>query len=224
MNDGSGSGEVAGIRRVKNILSGFSIAVFPVMLLVGFATHPDILSFEMVTDLDKWITEWHGNLMFHVGHLLVMFTVPFIFVATIRLMWLLRAEGAWYGLIGAVLATFGAFMLAVDKGALTFVLTAFMNMPKAELAAISPALEAIFVRGGWLWITWGYVTLPIGFALINVGLIKERIMPRWLGICTIVGLLLLINPDIEIISTAGAMLMCIGLVPLGVRDMVDGLG
>ncbi|MCP4384163.1 MAG: hypothetical protein GY798_22590 [Hyphomicrobiales bacterium] len=224
MNGEASAYGTAGLWRAKRLISGLSIVIFPVMLLFGFVTHPDIFSLEMVTDLDPWIAEWRGNLMFHVGHLLVMFAVPFIFVATIRLTSLLHADGAWYGLIGAILAVFGAFMLAVDKGALTFVLTAFMNMPEAQFAAIKPALEAIFQRQGWLWITWGFVALPIGFVLITIGLIKEQIVPRWQGICTIVGLVLLINPDIEIISSTGAALMCIGLIPLGLKDMIGSLG
>ena len=119
------------------------------------------------------------------------------------------------------LAVFGAFMLAVDKGALTFVLTAFRNLPNAEFAASKPAIEAIFMRGGWLWITWLFVVLPLGVILQMVGLMIEGTIPRWQGAVTIVGLLLLLNPDIEIISTVGALLMCAGLIPLGVRVVLE---
>jgi hypothetical protein len=37
----------------------------------------------------------------------------------------------------------------------------------------------------------------------------------------IVGLLLLLNPDIEIISSAGALLMCLGFIPVGARIAAD---
>ncbi len=189
------------------------------MLLVGFAAHPNILSLEMITDVDDWAAEWRGNSLFHVGHLLVMLAVPFIIVACMHLMSLLRGKGAWYGFAGAVFGVFGAFMLAVDKGALTFVLTAFKDLPDSEFSAISPAIAAIFNREDWLWMTWAFVALPIGFIILTIGLLKERIIPNWQGVCIIIGLLLLINPDIEIISSAGALLMCAGFVPIGLREI-----
>ena len=197
------------------VVSGLSIIAFPIMLLVGFVTHPNILSVSMVTDLEAWTSEWRTSDWFHIGHLIVMFAVPFIIFAAIGLASLLRGRGAWYGFVGTILGVFGAFLLAVDKGALTFVLTAFKDMPDPEFAAISPALDAIFNREGWLWITWGFVALPIGFIILTTGLLREAVIPRWQGLCIIAGLLLLMNPDIEIISTAGALLMCAGFAPIG---------
>jgi len=197
------------------VVSGVSIIAFPIMLLVGFATHPNILSMSMVLDLKIWTSEWRTNDLFHIGHLIVMFAVPFIIFAAIALASLLRGRGAWHGFVGAILSVFGAFLLAVDKGALTFVLTAFKDMPDQDFDAITPALAAIFNREGWLWITWGYIALPIGFIILTIGLLREAVIRRLQGVCIIVGLLLLINPDIEIISSAGALLMCAGFVPIG---------
>ncbi|MBT8409432.1 MAG: hypothetical protein KJN93_07385, partial [Alphaproteobacteria bacterium] len=66
--------------------------------------------------------------------------------------------------------------------------------------------------------------LPIGFAMIMFGLYRADIIPRWQALAVIVGLALLINPDIEIISSVGAALMCAGLVPLGLRELFGRLG
>ena len=196
------------------VLFGLSVLVFPFMLLFGFATHPNILSISMVTELEAWTEEWRTSEWFHIGHLVVMLSVPFVTFAAIALASLLHGRGAWYGFVGAVLAVFGAFLLAVDKGALTFVLTAFKDMPEPEFLAITPALEAIFNRDGWLWITWGFVALPIGFIVIAIGLLREAVIQKWQGYCIIAGLLLLLNPDIEIISSAGAILICASMVPI----------
>ena len=212
-----------GLVRLKRIGAGLCIMVFPLMLLAGFITHPNILSFRMVTDVTEWSAEWRNSAMFHVGHLLVMFAVPFIIVACVQLMSLLDGSRAWYGVFGGILGIFGAFMLAVDKGALTFVLTAFRDLSDTDFAAITPALQAIFDREGWLWITWGFITLPIGFIILALGLIRQGAVPRWQGICITVGLLLLINPDIEIISSAGAILMGVGFIPIGLRVMAGRL-
>jgi len=203
--------------RLREIGAGLCIMLFPVMLLIGFVTHPDILSLSRITDLDDWIAEWRSSTMFHVGHLLVMFAVPLIIVACFRLAALLDGAFAWYGLIGGVMGVFGAFMLAVDKGALTFVLTAFVDLPEAEFTASQPAMQAIFERDGWLWITWGFATLPVGFIVLAAGFIRQGAIPRWQGWSMIAGLVLLLNPDIEIISTVGALLMCLGFFPLGAR-------
>lgn len=208
-------GQVSGIDAAWRMIFGLSIVVFPVMLLVGFASHPNLLSLATVTDQASWVSEWRGSQWFHIGHLIVMLAVPFILFAGFALASLLRRRGAWYGFVGAVLGVVGAFLLAVDKGALTFVLTAFKDMSDPEIESISLALGAIFHRDGWLWITWGYVALPVGFILIAIGLLREGIIPRWQGYSIILGLSLLLNPDIEIISTVGAALMCAGFIPIG---------
>lgn len=207
----------ARLKRLNEVVAGLCIMTFPMMLFIGFVSHPNILSLEMVTNYDDWTAEWRGSSMFHFGHLFVMLAVPLIIVACIRLMAMLDGPRAWYGFFGGILGVFGAFMLAVDKGALTFVLTAFRALPEAEFQASAPAIQAIFERGAWLWLTWGFVTLPVGFILLAIGLIRQRAVPKWQGICMIVGLLLLLNPDIEIISSVGALLMCLGFIPLGVR-------
>lgn len=197
--------------------------LFPIMLFFGFALHPNLLSFEMVRDFDAWTTEWRGNFLFHFGHLLVMLAVPLIIFVTMHFMALLRGRGAWYGLIGGILAVFGAFMLAVDKGALTLTLTAFQEVSDEEFDAIAPALQAMLDREGWLWITWAYITLPIGSIIQTVGLLREDLIHKWQGFPIIIGLALLMNPDIEIVSTLGAFLMCIGFIPMGLREIRSGL-
>lgn len=197
---------------------------FPVMLTVGFVTHPNILSLAMVTDYANWTSEWRASTAFHVGHLLVMFAVPPIIVSCIWLMGMARGRGSWLAFVGAAMGVFGAFMLAVDKGALTFVLTAFRSLSEQDIDVSRPAIEAIFNREGWLWVTWLFIFLPLGVIIQMTGLMLEQTVPRWQGVAAIVGLLLLINPDIEIISTVGALLMCAGFVPLGMRVTSGDVG
>jgi hypothetical protein len=93
----------AELARLKEIGAGLCIMAFPVMLLIGFVTHPNILSFATVTDYAEWTAEWRGSLMFHFGHLIVMLSVPLIIVACIRLMALLDGPRAWYAFLGGIL-------------------------------------------------------------------------------------------------------------------------
>ena len=78
-------------------------------------------------------------------------------------------------------------------------------------------------RAGLLWITWLLVLLPIGAIVQSIGLIKEKQVATWQGIGMIVGLLLLNNPDIEIISSVGVVLMVLGYIPLGIKILKSGI-
>lgn len=207
----------------KRVGTDLSIIVFPIMLLFGFVLHPNIISLGVITEAAAWAEEWRGNFLFHFGHLLVLFSVPLIIVTSVSFMTLLNDRGELLGYVGGVLAVFGACMLAVDKGALTLGLTAFQILPDQEFSNIYPALQALLDKAGWLWITWLFLLFPIGFIIQIAGLIREKVIPRWQGLTIILGLLLLINPDIEIISAAGALLMCIGLIPIGVREITGTL-
>lgn len=200
---------------VKRIGSAVSITVFPVMLLAGFLLHPNLLDLSPEKHLESWIGEWRGNFLFHFGHLLVLFAVPPVIVTCLYLLRVQTGRGAWFGFVGGVFGIFGAFMLAVDKGALTLVLTAFQQIPDPQFEGIKPALAALLARGGWLWITSAFALLPIGVIIQTIGLLREGKIERWQGGCIIVGLLLLMNPDIEIISSVGAALMCVGFIPMG---------
>lgn len=58
----------------------------------------------------------------------------------------------------------------------------------------------------------------VGGILQAIGLVKEKIIAKWQGVLIVIGLLLLINPDIELISSIGAALMCIAYIPWGIKE------
>ena len=160
------------VQDAKRIGSGLCIIIFPIMLLLGFVLHPNFFSFGMVTSVTEWVEEWRGVFLFHFGHLLVLLAVPLIIAASVRFMSLLQDRGAWLGFIGGILGVFGAFMLAVDKGALTLVLTALQTVPDSQFSAITPALQTLLDRAGWLGMTWLYALLIPGFVLQSLGLVR----------------------------------------------------
>ena len=198
---------------------GFAISViaFPVMLLAGFLMHPNLLKLEELQTVEQLVGRFHNKPIYHVGHLIVMFAVPVIMIALTSFMNVLQGEGKQLGFWGGIIGLFGAFILAVDKGALCLVLSAFDTLPEDKFQEFVPFLKVIVNKAGMLWVVWLLPLLPIGAVIQAFGLMKERFISKWQGICIVVGLLLLNNPDIEFISSVGALLMCAGYIPWGVR-------
>ena len=207
------------IERIKRIGGGLALILMPLMLLSGFLMHPNLMSLELIRDADVWVREWRGNRIFHVGHLIVLLAVPVIITVAVRSMRYRSTRGDWPIFLGGVLGVFGAFVLAVDKGALTLVLTAFDTLSDAELVQIAPALQVLLDREGWLWLVQFLILLPLGFALQAVGLARARVISKARAWVIVVGLLLLLAGDIEIVTAAGAALMCVGYIPMGIREL-----
>lgn len=195
----------------------FSLMLFPMMLLAGFLMHPHLEQMKMIFTAQDLVERFHNNSNYHIGHLIVMFSVPFIIASMIGIMNRLQSSGKDWGFWGCIIGVFGAFILAVDKGALCLVLSAFDTLPETDFIKITPFLQVIVDKAGLLKVCYLLPLLPIGAIIQGIGLIKEKCIKKWQGILMIVGLLLLNNPDIELISTLGTLLMCFGYLPIGIR-------
>lgn len=113
----------------------------------------------------------------------------------------------------------GSVILALDKGSLCLVLSAFDTLTDDKFKELIPFLQVIVDRDGLLGITFLLPLLPLGAIIQTIGLLREKTVAFWQAITIITGLLLLNNPDIEIISVIGASLMIMGYLPLGVKIM-----
>jgi hypothetical protein len=207
------------IELIKQKGFALSIIVFPIMLFIGFVTHPDLLAMEPLETVEQLVKRFHNNPMYHIGHLIVTFAVPVIIIYFVGTMNLLNGSGKKYGFWGAVLGVFGAFILAVDKGALCLTMSAFDTLPEADFNDFKPYLQVIVSKKGLLIIVWLLFALVIGGIIQAIGLIKEGVIKKWQGVLIIIGLLLLLNPDIELISSIGSALMCIGYIPWGINEL-----
>lgn len=205
--------------KIMDIISGFSILAFPVMLLIGFVLHPDLMSFEIVHTPEQLVNNFRGNTIWHIGHLVVALAIPFIIFAVMHFMHILKEKGLWYGIIGGIAGIFGSVALGLDKGSLCLILSGFDTLPDEQFVGLIPYLQVIIDKAGLLVVNWLFLLIPIGVIVQTIGLIKEKHIKRWQGILIIIGLLLLINPDIEIISTVGAILMIAGFYPLGIQTL-----
>ncbi len=205
------------IESFKTKSFAISVIAFPIMLLTGFLMHSNLLKLEPLQTVEQLVGRFHNQSMFHIGHLIVMFAVPVIMIALISFMSVLQGKGKRLGFWGGIIGLFGAFILAVDKGALCLVLSAFDTLPEAQFQEFVPFLSVIVNKEGMLWVVWLLPLLPVGAAIQALGLFKEKFISKWQTVCIISGLLLLNNPDIELISSIGALLMCAGYIPWGVR-------
>lgn len=201
----------------RRIAAGVATIIFPVLLTAGFALHPDLLALRMTTTAADLVAKFHGKAAFHAGHLIVLAAVPFIIVMFMSVMAALDGRGRRLGSIGGLVGIVGAVILAADKGALCLVLSAFDSLPGPDFSALSPALQAIVDRRGLLVIFWLLPLLPIGAIIQMVALMREKKVGRAQGVAGIVGLVLLNNPDLDLVSTIGGVLLCAAYIPLGVR-------
>jgi hypothetical protein len=205
------------IETIKKKGFAISLIAFPVMLLVGFLMHPNLMKLEALQTVEQLVGRFHNQPIFHIGHLIVMFAVPVIMIALISFINVLQGKGKQLGFWGGIIGLFGAFILAVDKGALCLVLSAFDTLPESQFREFVPFLNVIVNKAGLLWVVWLLPLLPVGASIQALGLLKEKFISKWQAVCIITGLLLLNNPDIELISSAGALLMCAGYIPWGIK-------
>lgn len=206
------------IETIKTKSFALSIIIYPLMLLIGFVTHPNLLAMEPLQTVKQLVTRFHNNTMYHTGHLIVTFSVPVIIIYFIGVMNLLKGKGKAFGFWGGVIGVFGAFILAVNKGALCLTMSAFDTLTEEQFSAFTPYLQVIVSKNGLLFIVWLLFALVIGGIVQVIGLMKEKVIHKWQGVFIISGLLLLLNPDIELISSAGSALMCIAYIPWGIKE------
>ena len=204
--------------RVKRIGTGLAFIIFPLVFVVAFAGHSGLLSPHFLSP-QELIVRARGDAFLQFGHALVTLNTGLLVVVSIHFMRLLDDTSfAWAGLIGAILAVFGALMLAADKGALCLTMSALDNLPNEDFAQMMPGLLAMFAKEGWLVLLWGIMLLPIGFAVQAVGLLRSNVIPRWQSASLLIGVLFVATPDgVEIVNLTASILLAIAFVPYGAR-------
>lgn len=207
------------VKRMKSFLYGLSIIIFPVMLFIGFFMHPDITSFKIMTTAEELAKNFRHNNFYHIGHLIVALAIPLMIFNFICFIERLKGSGIWFGLLGGIIGIFGSVVLALDKGSLCLVLSAFDTLMDDKFREFIPFLQVIVDKDGLLGITLLLPLLPLGGIIQTIGLLREKMVKLWQGFAIISGLLLLNNPDIEILSIIGTSLMIMGYLPLGIKIM-----
>jgi hypothetical protein len=209
------------LNKTKRIGTALTFIFYPILAGIAFAVHPNLLSLNISHDIQDRINEFHGNQILHFGHVLLVFAVPLLITIAIHFTHLLKRKGAWLGFVGGILAVAGAVILAVDKGALCLVPSAFDALTEAQFQALIPGIEAMFQYKGWLWILQLLPLLPLGFILQSTGLVISKIIPRQQSIPMLIGSILMANPDIDLIGLAATIVLAIGFIPYAIQ-MIQG--
>jgi hypothetical protein len=214
----------AKLESVKGVGAGLAFIVFPIVFIFAFAIHPNLFSLAIVTDVSTRIGEFHGNRLMHLGHALMLLTVPLLIVVSLKFMDILTERGAWLGFVGCVMAVFGAVMLAVDKTALCLVPSALDTLSEAQFAQMLPGLEAMFGFKGWLALLYLLPLLPIGFMIQGVGLYVGRAIPRWQSVSLVVAMVLLgvsAAVDIDLFGLVASVILAVAMLPIGMQLITE---
>lgn len=202
----------------KRIGTGLCFIVFSLTFVFAFGMHPGLLAPRLLSPAEM-IQRAHRAGLLQFAHVLVTLNTAVLVVLALHFMRLLdRTRAGWAGFVGACLAVLGAVLLAADKGALCLSMSALDSLPEDQFASMIPGLVAMFSFKGWMVVVWGFLLLPIGFAIQAVGLLRTRALPRWQVVLFLVGTLLVGFPDgAEIVNLAASVLMSVALVPYGLR-------
>lgn len=205
------------ITQIKRFGTALAFLLYPICAGFAFAVHPNLMSLSISLDIQAKIAEFHGNQLLHFGHFLMVVAVPLLIIIALHFMSLLERRAPWWGFVGGVLAIGGAVILAVDKGALCLVTSAFDTLPEADFVNLIPGIEAMFQYKGWLWILLLLPLLPIGFILQTIGLVCSQAIPRAQSIPMLIGSILMANPDIDIIGMIATIFLGIGFIPYALQ-------
>ena len=121
-----------------------------------------------------------------------------------------------FSVVGGTLAIIGAVALAADKGALCLVPSAFDTLDDNEYYQLLPGLQTLLDNKGYIGVVRLLILLPVGFIILSIGLLMAGIIPTWQGVSLIVGMLFMINPDIDLLSLIGSCFMLISLGSIGI--------
>ena len=205
------------VAQVKRMGAAVAFFLYPICAGFAFAVHPNLTSLSIQQEISGRIAEFHGNQLLHFGHFLMVVAVPLLIVVAIHFMDLLRSENTWFGFVGGMLAVTGAIILAVDKGALCLVPSAFDTLSEVDFRSLTPGIEVMFQNKGWLWLLWLLPLLPIGFVIQSIGLVRSNVISLRSSIPILIGSILMINPDIDIIGLVATIVLGTGFIPYAFR-------
>lgn len=201
----------------QTVAFAICLLALPVIYILSFASHPNLLSMKPTKDAHDWAAEIRHNKKLHTLHMLVLGSSLLIINIAFNFMEALNGQYQLFAVIGGSLGITGAVALAADKGALCLVPSAFDTLEDKEFNQLIPGLQTLLDNKGYIGIVRLLILLPIGFIILGVGLIMSGVIPTWQGVTLIIGMVFMINPDIDLLSLIGScfMLISFGSMAIG---------
>jgi len=206
------------IIELKNRAAGLILILLPLLMAIGFASHPQFFDFNnpWKQGVDVFIKEFHGNPLWWHAHLTVLLLSPLWIVLVMALSSLLRQKSERLALVGLVTGVYGAVMLAADKGIWALALSAIEALPEEQFVAAVPVINQLYTKAGFVWVADLFYLVIVAITVIAVGLIRTKILPTWQGAALLLGSFFFYNPDIDALNFAGSVFFLVALAPLGI--------
>ena len=198
-----------------SITYGICLIMLPLLYIYAFGSHPHLLNLKPTKTAQSWTAEFRHNKKLHTIHVLVLGSSLLVINIALNMAGLLPAEYKIWGIIGETLAIIGAIALAADKGALCLVPSAFDTLNDNEFNKTLPALQTLLDNKGYIGIVKLLILMPVGFIILSIGMLLSGIIAIWQGVTLIIGMLFMINPDIDLLSLIGSCFMLISLGSMG---------
>lgn len=190
---------------------GLATVTFSVLFVAAQALHPDPFATGLPADGLAFAAHINNAFWMHFAHFLEFLCAPLLLVVALHFHALLKPTAPRLAMIAVVMATIGTFMLAGNKAALCFTASAFDTLPDATLMSMAPGFDALLERRGFMAVLWGISLLPLGFVVFAAGLLRARVLPAWQGWATLIGSLMLANPEIQAVNTVASLALALGL-------------
>jgi hypothetical protein len=202
------------VETVKRTITGVSMLLAPLLLLVGFVFHPPEphdaaqLLDVITTNTGRW----------NVAHLMFALSMVLSLPTIVGLMGLLeRRGGGRFVLVGGSLAIIGVIFLTLFIG-IELAMSAIASVPVEQHAAVEPAMQALVDFKGPLPVVFVGLSLNVGLFVIGVGLISTQAAPGWVGVAIEAAAVVLVgglfsNP----IGAVGAAVLLVGLGMISLR-------
>lgn len=203
---------------IQTVTFVFCLLALPLIYIFSFASHPNLLNLKPTKTAISWASEIRHNQKLHTLHLLVLGSSFLVINIALNFAEMIAAQYQIFAVVGETLAIIGAVALAADKGALCLVPSAFDTLGDEEYNQLLPGLQTLLDNKGYIWVVRFLVLLPIGFIVLSIGLILSDTISMWQGITLIIGMLFMINPDIDLLSLIGScfMLVSFGSISIGI--------
>lgn len=206
-------------------ISGISLILFPLLLMVAFGMHYDNLSdffrFELRYEPNSTqgfmntLTGPNHDRLYTNPHLLAYLSVPFLMISGLYCGYVLVKQKPWYAISGALMTLVGGvFLSGVFASWLSF--AAVGNLAPDQIAGAIPALEALTeMQGPLAFMTYMSALSLVGLIVLAAGLYASQIVPKWSASLIFIGnLLILVFMDLDNWMFIGALLILIGSLPL----------